>query len=212
MYGRNDNFSNMPSDKKGQSIPKPAQRFVEISGEEYGGRPKAHVMLRYFEDYSDGSTRDLQVLNIDKPIVSVFKHPGYVNVLLDFKQARDMDLRMVWSMLKDYSNPINSMDYLPEEMESGYYEENGTQKLVFFPLLELTLSPIGRENEFQMHGVNPVFFQLGPKSPAELDPCVLQFVFPEEWFIVDEMKNGIDLQQLKHEVMDELQSEMMEEL
>lgn len=183
-------------------------RYVDISGVAPGNRPKAHVMFRYYEQYSDGSTRDIQVISIDKPIVSVFKHPGFVNVLLDFHQRTDMDLRMVWSMLTDYSNPINSIDYLPEELESGFYEENGEKKMVFFPLLELTLSPIGRENEFQMHGVNPAFFSLSSNSPVEIEPCVLQLTFPESWFIVDEELGHIDLNEMKRDIMDELSAEM----
>lgn len=95
------------------------------------------------------------MLTIDKPIINIFKHAGFVNVFLDFGSRDDMDLRVIWDVLTEYSRPANSVSYLPEELESGFYNTEDGPKMVYFPVLSLALSPIGREDSYMVHGYAP---------------------------------------------------------
>lgn len=201
------NFQNFTDGHAPQFV-RDRARMVDISGAGVGGHPKAHVVLRYYEQYSDGTTMDLNHITMDKPILSVFKHAGYVNVSLDFGQREDMDLRMAWNMLTEYSKPINSVSYLPEEIESGYYTVDGLKKMVYFPMFEVVLSPIGKENEYEMRGINPLFFTLSPTNPMAPEPCVLQLTFSEDFFIILDNIEDYDLVMMKEEVQQELAEEL----
>lgn len=190
------------------SVPysKDVERFVAISGATPSGRPKAHVLLNYYEQYSDGTTKDIQLLTMDKPIVEIFKHAGFVNVFLDFGNRADMDLRMLWDTVDVYKRPVNSVSYLPEELESGFYETPEGPKMVYFPVLDLALSPIGEEDSFMIHGYNPAFVTLAPSNSFG-EPCVVQFTFMEETFTVVDELNRLDPAQLQSEITEELEAE-----
>lgn len=188
-------------------LSKTRRYLTDISGPNAGNRPKAHVVLRYFEQYHDGSTRDIDVLTINKPILTVFQHAGYTNVMMNFHNRTDMDLRMFWGLLSDYFKPSNSIDYLPEELESGYYTVNGKKEMVHFPMIELIISPIGRESEYEMHGLNPAFFTLAPESPMNPEPCVLQLTFDSSWFHIIDNLEPLDISQLRSEILHEMEQE-----
>lgn len=192
--------------------PRPKDRYLEISGTNEYGRPKAHVTFTYAERYSDGTEKVLREMVISlKPIISVFHHAGYINVDMDFRNSSDIDLAMIWDLLEEYKRPINSVDWLPEEIESGVYEdESGNERLVYFPVLEVSLHPAGKETEFAIIGENPLFFTLQPNGPKG-EPCVLQFTFLEDWFFVTEGdKINVDLASIRDEVVSELAMEMAE--
>ena len=186
----NDSHNSLDQ-QAGSAHPRAKERYIQVSGPDQYGRPKTHVMFTYCERYSDGSTSILQELAISlKPIVSVFRHAGYVNVTLDFQRREDMDLAMAWNLLEDYQRPVNSVDWLPEELETGFYEdEAGKQHMIYVPMLEMTISLKGKETEFALTGLNPAFFTLQPSGPKG-DPCVLQLTFQEDWFFVTEDLNG----------------------
>jgi len=176
------------------------QRIIDISGVDKDNKTKAHVVLRHVETYSDGTTKEIESVVIIKPVVYVFKHAGYVNVRLDFGDPRDQDLWYIWQILDRYSKPENSVSYLPEEIESGVYIDNEKRKrLVYYPTLQLSLSPIGEETNYQMVGFNPIFYTLQPQSPNG-KPTVLQFTFPEEWFLIVDKIDPIDMETLYQEV------------
>lgn len=179
--------------------------FIDISGVDQFKKPKAHVSLSYSLRYSDGSVIEKQELTIpQKPIVSVFKHAGYVNVYLNFFSREDTDLALAWQLLTDYSNPENSVDWTEEELESGYYlGEDDKEHKIYFPLLELVLSPIGRETEYIMSGLNPAFYTLQPNDPKG-PPCVLQLTFPEDWFCVNDEIDPVDRLAIQNELDEEL--------
>lgn len=194
--------------RKAQSQTVKTRQFMkDISGPAPGNRPKAHVVLRYYEQYHDGSTREIDAITINKPILTVFQHAGYTNVLLDFRNRMDMDLRMFWNLLSKYFDPSNSVDYLPEELESGFYTVNGKQEMVYFPMIELVLSPIGREGEYEMHGLNPAFFTLAPASPLKPEPCVLQLTFDASWFQIIDNLEPLDPALLRSEIIHEMEQE-----
>ena len=181
--------------------------FVDISGKDDSGKPKAHVSLNFSLRYNDGSSVEQQELIIpQKPIVTVFKHAGYVNVLLDFLTREDKDLALAWKLLTDYSDPERSVDWSDEELESGFYiGEDEKKHMIYFPILSLALSPIDKEEEYMMHGLNPAFFTLQPNDPMG-HPCVLQLTFPEDWFFIDNDIDPVD----KTAILDELDEEFAE--
>lgn len=179
--------------------------FIDISGRDKAEKPKAHVSLIYSLRYNNGTSIERQELTIpQKPVVSIFKHAGYVNVYLDFLSRDDSDLAMAWKLLSEYSNPENSVDWTEEELESGsYLGEDDKEHMIYFPMIELILSPIGRETEYMMHGLNPAFFTLQPNSPKE-SPCVIQLTFPEDWFIIDDNIEPVDMNAIRNELEEEL--------
>lgn len=178
--------------------------FIDISGRNELNKPKAHVSLIFSLRFNDGTAIEKQQLTISqKPIVSVFKHAGYVNVYLDFLSCEDNDLALAWNLLSDYSSPENSIDWSDEELESGcYIGEDEKEHQIYFPMIELILSPFGRETEYIMRGLNPAFYTLQPNDPKGF-PCVLQLTFPEDWFFVDDKIDPIDLESLRKEVSEE---------
>lgn len=179
--------------------------FTDISGCDKLGKPKAHVSLNFSLRYGDGRSIEQQELTIpQKPIVSVFKHAGYVNVYLDFFSREDTDLALAWQLLSDYSNPENSVDWTEEELESGVYlGEDDKEHMIYFPLLELVLSPIDKETDYIMCGLNPAFYTLQPNNPKG-DPCVLQFTFPEDWFFINDEIDPVDRLAIQNELDEEL--------
>ena len=181
-----------------------SERFDDISGVGQYKRPKAHVLIRHYHQYSDGTYMDIESLTYDKPIISVFRHPGYVNICMDFGSVNDVDLKTTWDLLSRYSSPANNVSYLPDELESGIYTVKGIQRKVYFPLLEVVLSPIGKESEYEIHALNPAFFTLSTNSPLSFEPCVLQFTFDESWTTVINDLEYVDLTQLREEVMREI--------
>ena len=175
-----------------------ADYYADISGPNHQGRPKARIMLRYYNSYSDGTETELASVVVEKPILSVFEHAAFVNVRMDFSQSIDLDLREIWDMLDKYSNPINSVSYTDEEMEAGYYSDEEGEHLVYFPMIDVIISPIGKEKEYALTGVNPAFYTLQPRDPSG-EPCVLQLTFPSDWFVVTE-KPEVDLDAIQREV------------
>lgn len=163
------------------SHPSDVERFVAISGSAPGGRSKAHVCLKYYNLYSNGTVQDLAELPMHNPIVSIFKHAGFVNVYLNFGSRTNQDLSDTWDMLTEFSRPMNKVSYLPEEIESGFFEAKNGKEMVYFPVLDLILTPAAGEDSFVIHGCNPLHFLLEPNGPKE-EPCVLQLVFREESF------------------------------
>ena len=177
--------------------------FADISGENSFGHPKARIMLRHYTLFSDGTEDEHQALIVEKPILSVFQHAGFVNVRMDFRQAIDQDLLEIWEMLENYSNPMNSVSYSPEELSSGFYTgDDGTEYLVYFPTVDLTISPINNEKAYAMTGINPAFYTLQPNKPSG-PLCVLELTFQDDLFIITR-----DLQlnpdEIQHEALQEL--------
>lgn len=184
-------------------------RYIDISGLDEYSRPKAHVALTYGNHYSDGQIQVKQELFLPvKPVVHVFKHAGFVNVMLDFLSTDDGDLAMAWDLVSNYSRPENSVDWSFEELDSRVYiDKTGKEHPIHFPMLELVLSPIGREVEYQFHGTNPAFYTLQPNGPKG-GPCVLQLTFTADCFTLVDDIEPIDIDTIRNEVMEELGFDM----
>lgn len=194
----------LDSNNTPQPVPKEQESsyFADLSGPSSYGRPKARILVRYCTLYSDGGETEHQALMFEKPILSLFKHAGFVNVRMDFGQVIDQDLLELWSLLEEYSSPLNSVSYTPEELESGYFRDAQGEHLVYFPIVDLTLSPISNEKAYAMSGINPAFYTLQPNGPGG-EACVIQLTFPEDCFSVI---TSLDLD------YDEIQQETMQEL
>lgn len=185
--------------------------FADISGENNFGRPKARIMLRYYTLYSDGTEEEHQALIVEKPILSVFKHAGFVNVRMDFRQVIDQDLLEIWEMLESYSDPMNSVSYSPEELDSGVYKgEDGKEYLVHFPTVDLTISPINNERAYAMTGINPAFYTLQPNRPAG-PLSVLELTFQDDLFVITRDLQ-LDPDAIQHEALQELGVDPYEEV
>ena len=188
--------------------PRDIERLIDISGCNSDGGPKGRIFFRYYHQFDNNETRDIQEpIIIEKPIIYISKRGGYANVFLDFRSRNDMDLRVLWDLLQDYIRPENSVSYLPEELASGAYETPEGMKPVYFPVLELALSPIGKESEYIIIGYNPAFFTLAPIEPRS-EPCVVQFTFDEENFFVFNDLKPVDYSGIQAEVLAELELEM----
>lgn len=180
--------------------------FQDISDVNAAGRTKAILNLRWYEKNSDGTETEIREINVQKPVVYIMKRAGYVNLFLNFMRRIDMDLQNCWDLITSYFHPANSVSYTQEEYETGvFYSEDGTpERLVYFPLLEVRLSPIGRETEYIIIGVNPACVFLSAPNPSG-EPCVLQMVFEEDFFIVETDLEQLDMELLKKEIIAELQ-------
>lgn len=179
-------------------------------------RTKTHLIIRVVETNSDGTEVEIDSIIIEKPIVYVLKHPGYVEVNLDFGKAKDQDLQYIWKILKEYSAPANSVSYTFDELESGVYNDGANDRLVYFPQIQLALSPVGRESEYQMLGFNPAYFTLQPGithdaySIKELESSLISFMFSEETFVITTDLDPIDMAALQMEALKENSPEYMQ--
>lgn len=198
------NYDSSDMGKKPEMIPagRVAAYYADISGPGAFGRPKARVMLRYYNLFADGSEQEFQSLVMEKPALYIFQHGDYVNVRLDFNQSIDYDLRDTWQLLEDYSQPINSVDYTPEELEQGFYVDDEGQHMVYYPMVDITISPIGKEDQYVLSGMNPAFYTLQPRD-LQSGPCVVQLTFHSEYFVVNAMPD-IDMEEIRSEVAQDL--------
>lgn len=189
-----------------QSRKRDIEYFNDISGVNAAGRTKAILNLRWYEKNSDGTETEIREINVQKPVAYIMKRAGYVNLFLNFMRRIDVDLQNCWDLIMDYFNPANSVSYTEEEYETGVMcsEDGAPERLVYFPLLEVRLSPIGRETEYIIIGVNPASVSLAAPDPSG-EPCVLQMVFEEDFFIAETDIEQLDMELLKREIMAELQ-------
>lgn len=191
---------------------RPVDRYIDISGTDQYGHGKAHIALVYGTRYDDeeGTTVIHREVDIPpKPIVMISQHAGYANVLLDFLSNNDEDLRLAWDLLQEYSRPENSVSWSEEEYENHVYvDEDGKEQPIYFPCIDLILSPVGKETEYQIRGINPAFYTLQPNGPEGI-PSVLQLTFPEECLVVADEIDPIDFGSIEREIQEEEEAELM---
>lgn len=179
-------------------------QFNKVCGETPTGRPKATMMLSFYNYYSDDTRAEIgEPIILTKPIVHVFSRFGLINIYLDFKSGRDNDLRYVWQKLQDYFHPSNSVSYLPEELESGFYETEKGRQRVFFPTMDLILSPVGKENEIVILAHNPVIYNILPNEQGE--NCVIQLAFTLDTVATSGV--NIDYDEIYSEILEEQAAE-----
>lgn len=204
-------MSNEKDTQKSKQID-PVDCYIDISGPDQYGHGKAHIALVYSTRYDDekGTTVVHRELTIPpKAIVMISQHAGYANVLMDFLSNDDEDLRQAWDLLQEYSRPENSVAWSDEEYKNHVYvDEDGNEQPIYFPCIDLILSPVGRETEYQICGYNPAFYTLQPGSPQGI-PSVLQLTFPEEWFVVADDIEPVDIGNIEREIQEEEEAELM---
>ena len=183
--------------------------ILDISGENAQKKSKAHTFIKYYELFPfDGSERVLMELEFTKPIVKILHQLGYYHVYLDFGSANDMDLRMTYDLIKRYEKPASSVYWLPEEIESGLYmDEEGRQRKIYYPMVSLSLLPIGKETIYQMHGFNPLLFDL-TAGDIKGTPSVMHFVFDENTFEILDQKIEFSMNEIRLEAEEELRREL----
>lgn len=169
-------------------------RFVDISGPDEFGHAKANIIFRHNLTYADGKTTLVQEHVIyQKPLVSVMRHTTATDLLLVFESNEDVDLSMAWRLLTEYSDPANSVNWTAEEVESGEYTDvYGDIQPIYYHTLDVILVPVGHEEEYLLAGQNPVMYTLRPSEPKDMIPNVLQMVFNNEWFTVQELERPDD--------------------
>ncbi len=181
--------------------------FNDISGTNGAGHSKATINLRWYEKNSDGTETEIREMVVQKPVVHIIKRPGYVNVFLDFSRRIDVDLNNAWTLISDYFSPLNSVSYTDEELESGIFNANDGRgdRMVYYPLLEVRMSPTGRETDYIIIGLNPVCANVTPKA-VDGEPCVIQLAFDEAFFVVNSDLEPIDIEDIRRELIEEIQS------
>jgi len=185
------------------------ERFMSISGTDRSGRPKADVFFRHYLHYSDGTMKEIEEIQMRKPIVNIFCSAGYVNLFLDFHSRTDADLALAHSCLMRYMSTSNSVLYDREEVEQGYYfNPAGEEELVYFPILEVALSPIGHETEYMIHGYRPAFFGMFHGDGPANEPTGLQLVFKDNLFILNESIDPLDLASVQNQAVEEAKMEI----
>lgn len=197
-YSNNDEFK-----KKEESI------FInDISGYNTQTRKtKAHVVIRFLENNSDGTEDVIDTIHIDKPIVYIEQKNGHKEINLDFGSARDQDLQYIWKMLKDYSAPENSISYTIDEIETGIYNDGEADRLVYFPSIQINLRPIGKESDYEMIAFNPLLYSLKPgyipvSQPGKVpEPSMISFMVEDEFFVITTDLDYIDMNSLQQEVL-----------
>lgn len=144
--------------------------ILAASGEGEHGRTKAAIGMFWEIWGADGSVKSKEEISLEKPVLNIFRHGGYVQVDLKFKTKNDIDLRMLWSMLEKFCNASNSVEDEAEEI----------------PALTLSIYPLEFDGEYYMLAINPIFHTLQPNGPAG-DPTVIRLVYAEEDFLFYEM-------------------------
>lgn len=182
----------------------------DISGPNAQGKGKAHVFIDYYEQNGDGTLgRTIEKLEFDKPIVSIFydeKKRKY-HVLLDFLHPGDMDLQMTFRVIERFKKPENSILWLPVEEENGYYkDEKGLLRKIYYPMLSMTLVPIGKETRYQMVGFNPDPPGLAPGADNGY-PTIVHFIFDEDTFEITDKEIEFSMKELQEEAEAELELE-----
>lgn len=166
-------------------------RFAEISGADDFGHAKANIVIQHNLLYQDGTSVLVQEHVIyQKPLISVFRSPQSTDLCLHFESNEDADLNMAWQLLMEYSDPTNSLNWTAEEVSSGFYmDDDGNQQPIYFHSINVILIPLGHEEEYQMHGFNPLTYTLRPSDPKSLIPNVLQITFGDGCFTVLEQED-----------------------
>lgn len=163
--------------------------IMAASGPDKDGRTKSAIGVFREIWGADGSVTPVEDMSMDKPVVNIFRHGGYVQVDLKFGSKMDVDLRMLWSMLEKFCEAANSVE---DEAES-------------IPALTLSILPHQFEGEYYMLGVNPIFHTLQPDSPSE-EPTVIRMIFDEQDFLFYEMDKDAAAD-MESEIKKELQVE-----
>ena len=134
-----------------------------LCGPDIYGKTKASVGI-WFELRNVNNLEEvkpIEEIGFIKPIVSISRRAGYVQVDFIYEQHFDADLREQWRVLEKSLKP-----------EYSYNEETG-----YCPVIVVQLT--GKDNnDFVVMGTNPILWSLTPSEPGK-EPNVLRVVFEE---------------------------------
>ncbi len=186
------------------------ERYMEISGPDRSGHTKGRLFMRHYLQYSDGTTKEIEELEMVKPIINIFSAGGYVNLFLEFKSRTDVDLAKAFACIQRYFDTSNGVTFTEDEMTQGFYtNEVGEDEQVFTPVLEISISPLGHEFEYMIHGFRPLLYAMVGREP-ENDLNILELVFKDKLFLIDDNIGTIDHQAIRLDLMDDILFEDLE--
>lgn len=163
--------------------------IVAASGRDEKGFNKAACGLFFEKIDIEGNATIINEVDVDKPIINIFKSLKRVQVDVIYPMKNDIDLKMMSDLLVRATSAENSID------------DNATQ----FPLVSLSIIPHELDGKFYILCSDPIVWCLTAQDPrGEID--TLRFVFDEEDFNVlatsDEALAMIDAE-IEEEIIEE---------
>lgn len=140
---------------------------MAASGKDDQGFNKSAVGLFFEKVDVDGNSTVIDEVDVDRPIINIFKSFNKVQVDIIYSMKNDIDLRMMNDLLIKATSAENSVD------------DNATE----FPLITLSVIPHEFDGEFYILCTDPIVWCLTAQDPSgELD--TLRMVFDEDDFNV----------------------------
>lgn len=138
---------------------------MAASGKDEKGFNKSAVGLFFEKIDVEGNSTIINEVDVDKPIINIFKNVNRVQVDVIYSTKNDIDLKMMNDLLVRATSAENSVD------------DNATH----IPLITLSIIPHKYEGKFYILCTDPIVWCLTAQEPrGEID--TLRFVFDEEDF------------------------------
>lgn len=143
----------------------------------------------------DGETVNrIQEISLDKPVVNISKHSGFILVDLEFVTHLDADFRQCYHMLNKFFSAESSEDDNAEDV----------------PVLVLSIIPHEYDGSYYFLALNPVLWTITPSAPSEEHANVIRMVFTEDNFNCYQSENEIDITEIKEEAKAEVEKQYSE--
>lgn len=139
----------------------------EASGKDEMGFPKSGIGLFYEKWKEDGTSKTIQEVISETPVVEIFQSELYTQVDLMFSSIESVDLRMAWDLLETYSSPENS------------YSDDDTE----FPAIVLSIAPKKFDGDYYFLATQPIMYTLQPENVKKNEPTVIRIIFDNQNFI-----------------------------
>lgn len=137
--------------------------FIAACGVDMDDNPKATVQIKASVlNVQDNEETELKEFTTDTPIVSIFRSYRYTMVDLQFPSSTDYDYQQATSLLREFSNPENSI-------------EDEADKI---PSIVLTVAPKSLELEYFVVGIHGAWCLMPSELPTEID--TIRFIFDNE--------------------------------
>ena len=164
--------------------------IMALSGKEDYGRPKAGTSMYHEYIGSDGTSRNIDSLYIEKPEIRIYR--DFQNmVVLDFIYdfVDDADLLQQYLFLQKFYQPENSVSFSEEQFfrvqEQGRGIDDGIEVLHIHCLIINVISLFPRGKYTLTTAEKPLFYQLMSERPGE-PARILRMVFHGEDVILEE--------------------------
>ena len=141
--------------------------IMAASGKDEQGYNKSAVGLFFERIDIDGNSTVIDEVDVDKPIINIFKSFNKVQVDIIYSYKNDIDLKMMNDLLIKATNAENSV------------EDNASD----FPLISLSIIPHEFDGKFYILCTDPIVWCLTAQDPRG-DIDTLRMVFDENDFNV----------------------------